>query len=169
MTQEEALAEAAVILNDYRDSIIGKPMAEESLLKLLDEVGVTPPSPMILTKEEREIVNAQCRYCDEWDGSKGCMTGDGTCPEPTKGCLVHRGQLAPTLDPKDQSAVQAESQLMLTLRHLQSMILISYWKGERICGQEYDYYDCTHCSHCHFCTQDNSVSQLIPKMESQGV
>ena len=73
----------------------------------------------------------------------------------------------PTLDPKDQSAVDAESQLFSILGHLQHMVTISYfWDKDTRCDMEYDPPMCQECDHTHFCNHDAQVSKLLTILES---
>lgn len=126
---------------------------------------------VLLTKEELDISITQCRKCIMWSYSKGC-TCTTEFPQPVKNCRTFTANTVLTtvpcsLDSKDQSAVQAESQLMLSIRRLQSMILIAFWSSNDTCGQDYDPHRCT-CDHYRFCNLNDQVSKLIDHMESGG-
>lgn len=75
--------------------------------------------------------------------------------------------MADKLDPKDQDAVQAESQLLSALHELQSMALIAYWKSVKPschCPNDFDPKECERCESCNFCNHDDRLCTLLSEM-----
>lgn len=153
MTQEEANDKAEWILAEYRDGYATKVDASNEFLKLLDEVVVTPS--LVCPKCGKKSVTVVTEH-------------EGTSYYWCSECDLAVDPFNAPLDLKDRSAVATESQLMLILRYLQTMMWIVHWEGKDTCDQGYDRSDCEHCSNYHFCALDDLVRNLIVKMESGG-